>query len=99
MACDEMAVAGRHNCRNCSQGRSSCLWHGIPTSSIRGTFRDIMVRAFEDPTTRVKEVRFAELIRLDQEARSSMLERPRGEVPLDDRSQLLIDAAAKIARY
>jgi hypothetical protein len=99
MACGETAVSGQHNCRNCSKGRVGCFWHGIPVSSTRETFKDLMVRAFQNADALLPAERYAPLQQLADMARASMLDKKRGEIPLDDRPQALIDAAAKISRY
>ncbi len=101
MACNQPAKPGIHNCR-CSTDRASCFWHGLPTSSIRQTFREIVVASYEDTSFDRKlepAQRYAELTRLQRLARATMLDPVPGTLPLDDRPQSMIDHFAVLGQY
>jgi hypothetical protein len=104
MACNQPAKPGIHNCR-CSTDRTACWWHSLPTSSIRQTFREIVVTSYEDKKhprgvdAETDKLRYAELLRLQDLARSAMLEPVAGTMPLDDRPQAMIEHFARIGQY
>ncbi len=98
MACNQAAKSGTHNCR-CSTDRAACFWHGLPTSSIRQTFRDVVVSSYEDTAHAESADRYAALIELQRTAQASMLDPVPGTLPLDDRPQSLIDHFARLGQY
>lgn len=45
--CTGHAVAGRHNCQRCKQGRKTCWIHQFTSATVREQFARLMIEGFD----------------------------------------------------